>query len=151
MVILSVQPSMRPSACLRRRNKSTLFTSYVIIILIMRRRRGDNPFAVISPEREPVTGALFKKQIHRADLTVSDLGVLVRFRLCILPGPQCDWRRSIWQSVPCSAESQNIPGHCRGYTCCQVAEEWRHPEGTKFISQDPVLIIHLSGQSRVSP
>ena len=39
----------------------------------MCRRRGDNPFAVISPEREPVTGALFKKQIHRADLTVRNV------------------------------------------------------------------------------
>jgi hypothetical protein len=31
--------------------------------------RGNDPFAVIDPKREAVRGELYKKQIHRADLT----------------------------------------------------------------------------------
>lgn len=35
----------------------------------MDKEAGSNPFAVTDPQREPVRGELFQRQIHRADLT----------------------------------------------------------------------------------
>ena len=47
------------------------------------RRRQINPFAPISPDREPVKGVLFVKQIHRADLKVN-LAFLKQIRLTLV-------------------------------------------------------------------